>query len=46
MASVIAFGLIVSTLLTLGFVPALYTLLFRIDTRDATSLLSPTVDES
>ena len=34
MASVIAFGLIVSTLLTLGFVPALYTLLFRIPVRD------------
>jgi multidrug efflux pump subunit AcrB len=30
MASVIAFGLIVATVLTLGFVPALYTLLFRI----------------
>ncbi len=35
MASVIAFGLIVATLITLGFVPALYTLLFRIETRDA-----------
>ncbi|MFN3230904.1 MAG: efflux RND transporter permease subunit [Alphaproteobacteria bacterium] len=35
MASVIAFGLIVATVLTLGFVPALYTLLFKIDTRDA-----------
>ena len=38
MASVIAFGLIVATLITLGFVPALYTLLFRIPTgaaRDA-----------
>ena len=33
MASVIAFGLIVSTLLTLGFVPALYTLLFRVPVR-------------
>ena len=34
MASVIAFGLIVATVLTLGFVPVLYTLLFRInDTR-------------
>jgi multidrug efflux pump subunit AcrB len=30
MASVIAFGLIVATVLTLGFVPVLYTLLFRI----------------
>lgn len=35
MASVIAFGPIVSTLLTLGFVPALYTLLFRIETRNS-----------
>ena len=35
MASVIAFGLVVATLFTLGFVPALYTLLFRIPTRDA-----------
>ena len=32
MASVIAFGLIVATVFTLGFVPALYTLLFRIPT--------------
>lgn len=30
MASVIAFGLIVATALTLGFVPALYTLLMRV----------------
>lgn len=30
MASVIAFGLMVATVLTLGFVPVLYTLLFRI----------------
>lgn len=30
MASVIAFGLIVATVLTLGFVPVLYTLFFRI----------------
>lgn len=30
MASVIAFGLMVATALTLGFVPVLYTLLFRI----------------
>jgi len=30
MASVIAFGLIVGTVLTLGFVPVLYTLLYRI----------------
>jgi multidrug efflux pump subunit AcrB len=35
MASVIAFGLIVATLFTLGFVPALYTLLYRIPTREA-----------
>ncbi len=34
MASVIAFGLIVATVFTLGFVPALYTLLFAIDTND------------
>lgn len=37
MASVIAFGLIVATLFTLGFVPAMYTLLFRIPTRDAST---------
>lgn len=30
MASVIAYGLIVATVLTLGFVPALYTLLMRV----------------
>ena len=30
MASVIAFGLIVGTVLTLGFVPVMYTLLYRI----------------
>ncbi len=35
MASVIAFGLLVATFLTLGFVPALYTLLFRVSTKDA-----------
>jgi len=35
MASVIAFGLIVATVLTLGFVPALYTILFKIPTRGA-----------
>ena len=35
MASVIAFGLLVATVLTLGFVPATYTLLYRIPTRDA-----------
>jgi multidrug efflux pump subunit AcrB len=35
MASVIAFGLIVATIFTLGFVPALYTLLFRIPTAAA-----------
>jgi multidrug efflux pump subunit AcrB len=32
MASVIAFGLVVGTILTLGFVPVLYTLVFRIST--------------
>ncbi len=37
MASVIAFGLVVATLITLGFVPVLYTLLFRIPTGDALS---------
>jgi hypothetical protein len=37
MASVIAFGLVVATLITLGFVPVLYTLLFRIPTADAPS---------
>lgn len=35
MASVIAFGLIIGTILTLGFVPVLYTLVFRISTREA-----------
>jgi multidrug efflux pump subunit AcrB len=35
MASVIAFGLVLATVLTLGFVPVMYTLLFRIPTRDA-----------
>ncbi|NNG03697.1 MAG: efflux RND transporter permease subunit [Inquilinus sp.] len=39
MASVIAFGLIVATVFTLGFVPALYTLLFRIPTRDASTVV-------
>jgi len=33
MASVIAFGLIVSTILTLGFVPVVYTLFYRIRVR-------------
>lgn len=33
MASVIAWGLIVATIVTLGFVPVLYTLLFRIPVR-------------
>ena len=32
MASVIAFGLIVGSVLTLGFVPVVYTLLFRVKT--------------
>lgn len=40
MASVIAFGLVVATLFTLGFVPALYTLLFRISTREAGAALN------
>ncbi len=40
MASVIAFGLIVATLITLAFVPALYTLLFRIPTRNAPSVVA------
>ena len=35
MASVIAFGLVVATFFTLGFVPAAYTLLFAISTREA-----------
>jgi multidrug efflux pump subunit AcrB len=35
MASVIAFGLVVGTVFTLGFVPALYTLMFRISTHGA-----------
>lgn len=37
MASVIAFGLVVATVFTLGFVPALYTLFFRVKTMDALS---------
>ena len=40
MASVIAFGLVVATLITLGFVPAVYTLLFRVGTRDATAVVA------
>jgi len=39
MASAIAFGLIVATLFTLGFVPALYTILFRIPTSAAPDAL-------
>lgn len=35
MASVIAFGLVLATVITLGFVPVMYTLLFGISTRDA-----------
>ena len=38
MASVIAYGLIVATLITLGFVPALYTLFFGISTVEAASV--------
>lgn len=34
MASVIAFGLVVATVITLGFVPVMYTLLFRISTAE------------
>lgn len=37
MASVIAWGLVVATVFTLGFVPALYTLFFKIKTNDAVS---------
>jgi len=37
MASVIAFGLIVATVITLGFVPVMYTLLFKVQT-DKTTL--------
>ena len=33
MACVIAFGLIVATLLTLGFVPAVYSLLYGVSTK-------------
>ncbi len=40
MATVIAFGLLVATILTLGFVPALYTLFFGISTRDALSAVT------
>lgn len=38
MASVIAFGLVLATILTLGFVPVMYTLLFGISTRNAAGL--------
>lgn len=40
MASVIAFGLVVATLITLGFVPAVYTLLFRVSTADAREVVA------
>ena len=40
MACVIAFGLIVATVLTLGFVPALYALLFKVDTSGAPEAIS------
>ncbi|MBL4721261.1 MAG: efflux RND transporter permease subunit [Alphaproteobacteria bacterium] len=46
MASVIAFGLVVATLITLGFVPALYTLLFRIPTRNAPAAARNALRES
>ncbi len=41
MASVIAFGLVVGTIFTLGFVPVLYTLIFRIPTRRPTPKPQP-----
>ncbi len=44
MASVIAFGLVVGTLFTLGFVPVLYTLVFRIPTREATVRADPALE--
>ena len=40
MASVIAFGLVVATLITLGFVPAIYSLLFRVSTTDARDVVA------
>jgi multidrug efflux pump subunit AcrB len=40
MASVIAIGLIVATLFTLGFVPALYTLFFRISNERVGSVVA------
>lgn len=46
MASVIAFGLVVATVITLGFVPVMYTLLFRIPTADARRLAGSPVQES
>lgn len=39
MASVIAWGLVVATIFTLGFVPALYTLFFKIGTNDAVTVV-------
>ncbi len=42
LASVIAFGLVVATVFTLGFVPAMYTLLFGMATRDAPSVVLST----
>ncbi len=42
MASVIAFGLIIATVFTLGFVPVLYTLLYGIRTETAASAASST----
>ena len=39
MASVIAFGLIVATVLTLGFVPVMYTLLYGISTSNVEAIL-------
>jgi len=44
MASVIAFGLVVGTIFTLGFVPVLYTLLFGISTRGAMAVAEPPLE--
>jgi multidrug efflux pump subunit AcrB len=45
MASVIAFGLVVGTILTLGFVPVLYTLMFSIPIEDAPGEPAPAATE-
>lgn len=44
MASVIAFGLVLATVITLGFVPVMYTLLFGISTRTAASVTALPAD--